>query len=164
MTLEHGAVEAEVKIREPRHAWMWQVVIGVAWLVLAAGNVWRDRPVVALYWLTGGCVLAAAGLWSRTLGLDLTRESANLHGSRRRSIPWQEVQAVVRQGRGGSSGVQLILEHGKPVTLRAPTTMWGLGAAQFDRDFHRIDQWWLTHRGESWRPADTETPPPPVPG
>jgi len=160
MTLEDGAVEAEVKIREPRHAWMWQFVIGVTWLVAAAGNVWRDRPVVALYWLTGGCVFMAAGLWSRTLGLDLTRECANLHGSRRRSIPWQEVQAVVRQGRGGSSGVRLILEHGKPVTLRAPTTMWGLGAAQFDRDFHRIDQWWLAHRGESCRPARADTPPP----
>lgn len=108
--------------------------------------------------------MAAAGLWSRTLGVDLTRESANLHGSRRRSVPWQEVQAVVRYGRGGSTGVRLILEHGKPVTLRAPTTMWGLGAAQFDRDFHCIDQWWLAHRGESWRPARVETPPPPVQG
>lgn len=108
--------------------------------------------------------MAAAGLWSRTLGVDLTRESANLHGSRRQSVPWQEVQAVVRYGRGGSTGVRLILEHGKPVTLRAPTTMWGLGAAQFDRDFHCIDQWWLAHRGESWRPARVETPPPPVQG
>lgn len=39
MTLEQGSVEAGVKIREPRDAWMWQLVIGVSWLVLAAGNV-----------------------------------------------------------------------------------------------------------------------------
>jgi hypothetical protein len=164
MTLEHGAVEAEVKIREPRHAWMWQFVIGVSWLAVAAGNVWRDRPVVALFWLTLGCVMAAAALWSRTLGVDLTRESANLRGPRWRSVPWHEVQAVVRYGRRGAWGVRLVLEHGKPVTLRAPTTVLGLGAAQFDRDFHRIDQWWLAHRGESWRPAHPEPPRPPAQG
>ena len=49
-------------------------------------------------------------------------------------------------------GVRLILEHGKPVTLLAPRIAPGFGAAQFERDFHRIEQWWLSHRGESWRP------------
>ena len=163
MTLEHGAPESEVKIRVPRHVWMLPLVMGVSWLVLAALNVWREGPLPALYWLTLGCISVAAGLWSRTLGVDLTRESANLRGFRRRSVPWKEVQAVVRYG-SGSTGVRLILEHGKRVTLRAPRTNIVFGAAQFDRDFHRIDQWWLAHRGESWRPASAETPPPQVQG
>jgi hypothetical protein len=61
-------------------------------------------------------------------------------------------------------GVRLILEDGMQVTLRAPRTQLGFGAAQFERDFQRIDQRWLAHRGESWRPEGAETPPPPVQG
>jgi hypothetical protein len=61
-------------------------------------------------------------------------------------------------------GVRFILEHGKPVSLLAPRTQPGLGAAQFDGDFHRIDQWWLAHRGEFWHPVRQEEPRPPVQG
>jgi len=133
-------------------------VMGVAFLLLGAADVWRDEPLSGPYWLTLGGIGVAAALRARTLGVDLTRESANLRGFRRRSIPWQEVQAVVRYG-SGSMGVRLILEHGKRVTLRAPRTDGISGVAQFDRDFDCIDQWWLAHRGESWRPANAETPP-----
>ena len=164
MTLERGAVEAGVKIRVPGHVWIPQLMMGVLFLVAGAGYVWRDQPWFALCWLTGGGVSAAAALWAaRTLGVDLTREAAIVRRFRRRSVPWQEVQAVVRYG-NASMGVRLILEHGKPVTLLAPRIAPGFGAAQFERDFHCIDQWWLAHRGESWRPALTETPPPRVQG
>jgi hypothetical protein len=158
MTPEHGAVDVGVQIRVPLHVWIPQFVMSVAFLVLGAVAVWRDRPLGGPYWLILGGLGVAAALWARTLGVDLTGESANLVGFRRRSVPWQEVQAVVRYGRG-SMGVRLILENGKRVTLRAPRTDGISGAAQFDRDFHRIDQWWLAHRGGSWRPANAETPP-----
>jgi hypothetical protein len=158
MTLQRGAVDADVKIRVPRHVWLPRLVMGVAFLVLGAAAVWRHGPLDGPYWLAIGGIGVAAALWARTLGVDLTGESANLRGFCRRSLPWQEVQAVVRYG-NGSMGVRLILEHGKRVTLRAPRTDGIFGAAQFDRDFHRIDQWWLAHRGESWRPANAETPP-----
>jgi hypothetical protein len=111
----------------------------------------------APFW-TLGAVIVATSLWSLTWGVDLTPESANLRWTRRRSIPWQEVQAVVRYDQTGSSLVPLTLEDGKRVTLRAPTRVWGLGGAAYDRDFHRIDQWWLAHRGESWRPLLPEAP------
>ena len=137
--------------------------MGVAFLVVGAAAVWRDGPLYGPYWMSLGCISVATALWNRTLGVDLTRESANLRGFRRRSVPWQEVQAVVRNG-SGSMGVRLILEHGKRVTLRAPRTNGLFGAAQFEWDFHRIDQWWLAHRGKSWRPASAETLPPPVQG
>jgi hypothetical protein len=158
MTLERGVVDADVKIRVPRHVWMGPLVMGVAFLLVGAAGVWRERPLYGPYWLALGGIGVAAALWARTLGVDLTGESANLRGFRRRSVPWQEVQAVVRYG-SGSMGVRLILEDGKRVTLRAPRTDGIFGAAQFDRDFHRIDQWCLAHRGESWRPANAETPP-----
>jgi hypothetical protein len=159
MTLERGAVDAGVKIRVPRHVWIPQLVMGVAFLVVGAAAVWREGSLDGPYWLILGGLGVAAALWARTLGVVLTGESANLRGFRRRSVPWQEVQAVVRYG-SGSMGVRLILEDGKRVTLRAPRTDGIFGAAQFDRDFHRVDQWWLAHRGESWRPANAETPPP----
>jgi hypothetical protein len=159
MTLERGAVDAGVKIRVPRHVWIPQLVMGVAFLVVGAAAVWREGPLDGPYWLILGGLGVAAALWARTLGVVLTGESANLRGFRLRSVPWQEVQAVVRYG-SGSMGVRLILEDGKRVTLRAPRTDGIFGAAQFDRDFHRVDQWWLAHRGESWRPANAETPPP----
>ena len=74
-----------------------------------------------------------------------------------RSVSWPEVQAVVRV-KGGWC-VQLILESGEAVTLRAPTlSVWGSGGAEFEGDFHRIGQWWLAHRGESWRPVRPEAP------
>jgi hypothetical protein len=29
---------------------------------------------------------------------------------------------------------------------------WGFGGvAAYEQDYHRIEQWWLAHRGPSWR-------------
>ena len=107
--------------------------------------------------LVAGCLWVVGGSWIRTLGVDLTPESAIVRGVRRRSVSWPEVQAVVRV-KGGWC-VQLILESGEAVTLRAPTlSVWGSGGAEFEGDFHRIGQWWLAHRGESWRPVRPEAP------
>jgi len=52
--------------------------------------------------------------------------------------------------------VRLILENGKHVTLQAPTAVRGLGGAQFERDFQRIGQWWVAHRGASWCPKSPQ--------
>ena len=165
MTLEHGAAEAEVKIRAPRHAWVSKLPIAACWFVFAAAFLWIDHLVFfAVFWLALGGAQVGSVLWQWTLGVDLTQESAIVRSRRQRRIPWQEVQAVVRYGRRGARGVRLILESGKPVNLLAPTSTLGLGAAQFERDFNLIDQWWLAHRGESWRPVRAETPPPPVQG
>src|SRR5665647_2835884 len=86
--------------------------------------------------LVAGCLWVVGGLWIRTLGVDLTPESAIVRGVRRRSVSWPEVQAVVRV-KGGWC-VQLILESGEAVTLRPPTlSVWGSGGAEFEGDFHR---------------------------
>jgi hypothetical protein len=94
----------------------------------------------------------------RTLGVELTPEAAVIHGRRRRTVPWLEVQSVVSHvNANGSSAVQLILENGVPVTLPFPKTLWRKGDSGFQRDMERIDQWWLAHRGEFWRPVPDAT-------
>jgi hypothetical protein len=157
MTVEHGTAEAAVKIRSPRSWWMWMLLFGGFWFVFATAQVLFGSPVLAVAWLVAGCLWVAGGLWIRTLGVDLTPESAIVRGFRRRSVSWQEVQAVVRVS--GGWRVHLILESGEAVTLLAPRlTAWGSGGAEFEGDFHRIGQWWLAHRGESWRPVRPEAP------
>lgn len=163
-------VDDVVKIRTPRSAWMWMLVGAPFWFALAAegflfpGQVPIGWPWLPLSKLAVGCLLVGTALRTRTLGVDLTPDSANIRNVRRRSIPWQDVQAVVKYQRHGTWGVRLILESGKPVTLRAPTTWGGFAGARYERDFHRIGQWWLAYRGEAWRPLRAEAPPlPPVP-
>jgi hypothetical protein len=73
MTPEHGAVDVGVQIRVPGHVWIPQFVMSVAFLVLGAVAVWRDRPLGGPYWLNIGGLGVAAALWARTLGVDLTR-------------------------------------------------------------------------------------------
>ena len=152
MTADQGRAEAEVKIRTTRQAWMQQFVFGGIWLVFAIGWVTIDRPFFAVCWLVLGCASIVKAVKLRTMGVDLTPESANVRGVRRRCIPWKDVLAVVHHRRQGTWGVRLVLESGKPVRLPAPTTWSGFGGAQYEQDFHRIGHWWLAHRGESWRP------------
>ena len=154
MTIERDVV----KIRTSRVALIQPSAITGFLFVLAASRGRDGNPLgLAPFWPLGPVVVAVA-LWTLTWGVDLTPESANLRGIRRRSIPWEEVQAVVRYKLMGSSMVRLILEHGKPVLLQAPTRVWGLGGAAYEQDFHRIEQWWLAHRGASWRPVRPEAP------
>jgi hypothetical protein len=161
MTVQQGAAEADVKIRTATREWILLAGAGCIAFASAAFSSARDLPVVTLPLLMG-CVFVAEALWTRSFGVDLTQESANIRGVRRRSIPWHQVQAVLREDQFGSARVSLILESGKRVLLRAPTTWWGVGDAGYERDFHRIGQWWLAHRGESWRPVRPEAPWPPA--
>jgi hypothetical protein len=76
MILEQGTAEAEVKIRMPRHAWMFKLAAGVLWLACAAFYLWSLQLVLAaLVSLVVSSVLVASALWHRNLGVDLTRES-----------------------------------------------------------------------------------------
>jgi hypothetical protein len=161
MTIEHDAAEGDTKIRTPRPYWLiyfpvgglWFVNAGLALAPPAVFDMSDDRTVGGLFALAAACISVATALWLRTFGVDLMPESADVRGPRRRSVPWKDVQAVVQHRQFGAWVVRLNLESGKPVTLRAPTTAWGLGGAQYEREYHRIGQWWLAHRGESWRPA-----------
>jgi len=157
MTIEPDVAAADTKIRTPRYAWVWALMSAGLQFALAAffwvmPAEFRPWSWFAWFWLMFGCLSVAEALWLRTLGVDLTHESAILRGFRRRTVPWHEVQAVVRKRRFDTWVVQLIPESGKPVTLRAPTTSWSLGAAKYEQDHQRIGQWWVAHRGESWCP------------
>jgi hypothetical protein len=168
MTLEQGAgqVDTVVSIRSTRYALIQPFVtaglfLGIAGLIWTRGDQMGSSP----FWLALSGVIVAQSLWELTWGgVDLTPDSAVVRGVRWRRIPWREVQAVVPHERNGSRMVRLIPMNSKPVTLRAPTSWWRLGGAAYERDFHRIYQWRLAHRGESWRPVPQEEPRPPVQG
>jgi hypothetical protein len=140
--------------------------MGGFWLALGVAMMWIEREwttnqlsFINLLWTGLGLAFVAQGLWLRTVGVDLTPESAKVRGPRRRDVPWAEVQAVVQGRRLGVWSVRLILQDGEAVGLRAPTRTWeGFGAVAYERDFHQIGQWWLAHRGESWRPVRAEAP------
>lgn len=154
MTIAQGAAEADVRIRVGRLNWMLVLLIGGVALLNAAVHVTRGQSWAFLIFV--GFLLVGEGLWIRSFGVVLTPESVKVRG--RRSIPWRDVQAVVRFDQLGGRRVGLILESGEPVNLRAPESMWGFGRAAYERDFQRIGQWWLAHRGESWRPVRPEAP------
>lgn len=163
MAIDRNAGLTVVRIRTPRSTLILPFLIAGLFLT-SATPTWTggDQIGLAPFWLAGAGVMVATSLWTLTWGIDLTPESADLRGVRRRSIPWQEVQAVISHEQLGSRTVQLIPEHGRPVQLRAPTSTLGMGRAAYERDFHRIGQWWLAHRGESWRPIRPEAPQLPV--
>jgi hypothetical protein len=166
MNAEQGVADTGGTIRTSRGYWVCFIVLGVISLALSAGDLWlatrptfAAQPTFAVVKLATGCLWILAGLLIRSFGVELTPGSAMVRGLRRRSVPWSQVQAVVQhRGRDGTWCVQLILESGRPVTLKAPTTWGGLGGHRYARDFHRIGQWWLAHRGESWRPLRPEAP------
>ena len=163
MTVEQGTAEADVRIRTPIRDWMWMFVFGLFWFALAAFEMTSDMSWSAQH-LVVGSVFVGQALWIRTFGVDLTAESAHIRGLRQRSIPWQQVQAVLRHQQPGSRRVTLILESGQRVNLRAPATFFGLGGAEYERELNRIGHWWLEHRGETWRPVRPEAPRLPVQG
>jgi hypothetical protein len=112
-------------------------VFGGFWLVLAAVEMAAGQPALTLQWVVLGVIVIAEAFWIRTFGVDLTRESAMVRGLRRRSVLWQEMQAVVRLRRLEGWVVRLIPDSGRPVTLRAPTSLWGLGEVEYERDVQR---------------------------
>jgi hypothetical protein len=161
MTSKQGVGQsgAVVKIRIARYIWILDFVpAGFMSVVALTGLASGELVGLAYIFLAAVGVIVAQLLWSLTWGIDLTPESVILRGFRRRSIPWQQVQAVIRYELLGKRTVRLILENGRPVTLRAPKSDLGLGRAAYERDFERIGQWWLAHRGESWRPLRPEAP------
>jgi hypothetical protein len=166
MTVEQGATGAEGRIRATdRRLWIWTVFIYVGVCLAAAATFLANgHPLVALAWLTLACVRVPIALKQRSFGVDLTPQHAIVRGFRQRDVPWQEVQEVVSCKKwNGTSVVGLILTTGESVMLRAPTSFWREGDRQYERDFHRIDQYWLAHRWESFHPLPPEAPSPPTP-
>ena len=157
----HDTTAGCVHIRTSRNRWVAELVMSGFCFTYAA-RFWVSPATFwpgawhAWFWLVLGCATVVEALWLRTRGVDLTDESAVLVGFRRRTIAWRDVHAVVRTRRTGWV-VQLVPASGRPVTLRAPTTLWwGLGTDAYEWDLHRIEQWWIAHRGPSESPAPPE--------
>ena len=185
MTIEHDTVAARDKIRGHPSAATWCFsFLGAGFCAFGAvnmtqGDAWLTRAWLALV----GAYLVTPWV-IRTFGVDLTPEFANVRGFRRRAVPWARVQAVVSQKKpNGALAVRLLLDNGEQVTLPYPTTrrpawassgqpwarrlypriLWRKADAYYTRDSERIGQWWLAHRGLSWRPVRPEAPGAPIP-
>lgn len=175
MSVENSVTEAAVRIRTPRLGWMPMLVSGLVVLAMRAFLEWvvPAGPSPGGSWSSGdnallvmGGVFVLESLLIRSFGVDLTPESANVRGFRRRRVPWSQVQAVLGYRQMGADRVALVLDSGERVALRVPSTYWGSGAAtdvKYWEDFHRLGQWWLAHRGPSWRPVRPEAPGTPIP-
>jgi hypothetical protein len=157
VTTKVSAAEAGAKIG-PVLLSRRQNLVGALWgLLLSAWFLVRGNAWLALLVLALTCAAVVLQLVARSLGVDLTPEAAVLHGRHRRRVPWSHVQSVVNHVNAkGTSSVQLTVDDGELVTLPFPKTLWRKGDARYERDLERICQWWLAHRGESWRPARQE--------
>jgi hypothetical protein len=175
MSVERGVTEATVRIRTPRMGWMPLLVVGLVVLAMRASLEWvvPAGPSPGGSWSSGdnaplvmGGVFVLESLLIRSFGIDLTPESANVRGFRRRRVPWSQIQAVLGFRQMGADRVALVLDSGERVVLRMPATYLGSGAAtdvKYREDFHRLGQWWLAHRGPSWHPVRPEAPGAPIP-
>lgn len=160
MRTDTGAADAVVKIRTPRHGWLPMAVIGVVILCMGLDATIRlDRTLRGSFPLVMGPIFVVEALWIRTFGVDLTTQVARLRGLRRRNIPWTQVQAVAPYIVLGQRMVRLFLKDGTKVRLRAPATLLGIGDSAFERDYHRIGQWWLAYHDPAAKPAGPDLPP-----
>ncbi|MER5796450.1 hypothetical protein [Streptomyces sp. NPDC001980] len=125
-----------------------------------------------LFWLEGdsfdlalvpglliwGVLLPLVLITSRRFGVTLTPSAAIVHGLRRRTILWSNVQAIRVESVLGSRTVAIYEAGGRHTRLRAPTTGFLSWDRSFEEKFHTIGRWWLAHRGPDWVPV----PPPGV--
>jgi hypothetical protein len=161
MSMEHGVADATVRIRTQRVAWMGLLVAGPVWFLAALIPLLGPDRGSNPFPLFLSLMFVGEAFLIRSFGIDLTPQSAMVRGLRRRSVPWSQVQAVLRYQQLGCDRVTLVLEDGQRLNLRTPATFWGSGAAtahRYEQDFHQIGQWWLAHRGPSWRPVRPEAP------
>lgn len=171
MTVEEEP--ASVEIRTARRDWAGLLGLAAYLLILAVllgPAAWVSRGSLnglplwsGLVLLALACACIAEVMWVRTFGVVLTPEAAEVRAVRRRTVPWQDVQAEIRHRRAGTSCVRLVLQNGREVTLRAPTTYWRIGRAHYDREFRLIERWWIAHRGPQWRSVNSDPPLPSLP-
>ena len=112
--------------------------------------------------LFGAVVLVAVSvqlpllLWT---GANLTPTELEIHGLRRRSIRWHEIQLLTAERSWRTVRIVVWTVRGERIVLRAPTiTAWGSNRQRFARDYRTIERYWLAYRGPYWQPAALRTP------
>ncbi len=116
--------------------------------------------------LSGAEVAKTSGTWAallfvllitnRRFGVTLTQSTAIVHNLRRRTIQWDDVQAIRIEAVLGNRTVVIYEAGGRRTSLRAPLTGFLFWDREFEEKFHTIGRWWLDHRGPDWVPV----PPP----
>jgi hypothetical protein len=132
-------------------------VLNAALIITSLTGTPPPDAVTALLTLWVGLVLLGTLLPS-CFGLTLTPSAAVVRNLRRRTIPWPDIQAIQVEPIMGIRSIVLYEANGRRTQLRAPTTGFLAWDRHFERKFHAIETWWLTHRGPDWTPI----PPPPA--
>ncbi|WP_406402726.1 hypothetical protein OH805_26040 [Streptomyces sp. NBC_00879] len=86
-------------------------------------------------------------------GVTLTESTAIVHGLRRRTIQWSNVQAVRVERFQGVQTVVIYEAGGRRTRLRAPITGFLTWDHGFEEKFGTVGRWWLDHRGPGWTPV-----------
>lgn len=135
----------QVRLRTGPLEWGWRLAFAL-FCVLGPGLDHRMVGWWRPFWFAMAAVFVLEALTMRTFGVDLRPDAAVLRGVRRRVIPWSSVTGVEPVQAGPGSYVRLHCSDGRAVALRAPRTFLWTGLRRFNRDYHRIGQWWLAHR------------------
>lgn len=108
-----------------------------------------------------------AGMWlavpallllSAPYGVTLTASSAVVHGLRRRTISWGDVQGIWTESSMGVRRIVICEGDGRLTRLRAPVTGFPARDSAFEEKFRAIGEWWLRHRGPDWSPLPQPWP------
>jgi hypothetical protein len=126
----------------------------------AEREMWQD--VVWGFYL--GVVVVLVGLTLlRPDGVDLRDDVAVVVGPlRAREVRWRDVQTITLDPWPRASST-FHLADGRKVAAGYPCQTLLLRRARVKADHHRVEHWWLTHRGPGWRPVLAPPPPYPAP-
>ncbi|MFF5272732.1 hypothetical protein [Streptomyces sp. NPDC000133] len=143
-----------------RHTRLQRVLPVLPLLVVVGGTTVID-------WVTlkraGSEIAESLGSWAAMVlvllilgqyfGVTLTESTAIVHGLRRRTIQWSNVQAIRVEHFQGTQVVVIYEAGGRRTRLRAPITGFLCWDREFEEKFRTIDRWWLDHRGPDWTPV-----------
>ncbi len=146
--------DADVDIRLARREWLWMSALVALYMMFAVISGTAGGWSLFEYWWLGlAAVLVLEMLWLRTRGVTLRRDAAVIRNVRTHVVSWNRVQAIAPESLLGTRRVAVYTDDGRRIVLRAPTASLGMGREQYERDYHRIGQWWLAHRGPDWQPV-----------
>ena len=145
---------APVRIRGSWHGLVVPAVI-LSWFWVSAftrgdGHALHLDPVIVILYLALTALAVAVGY---RYGITLTDDEAVIHNLRTNRVRWADIQAITQDTYAGTRFLVIWTADGRRIKLRAPVMpLPRTGRAQFEAKYHRIGQWWLTHRGPDWQP------------
>jgi hypothetical protein len=154
-----GRAERGVKLRT---LWCYRIVgfiplaIFMVVYVVTLAHVLATPKWLVYEWLFIAFFILTAHSW---FGVNLTETELVVNSFRRRHIPWANIQAITQERFLGGRRVVVWTDQNERIPLRIPIVDFtGIGSANFERQYHVLGQWWLSHRGPWWAPGYRQPP------